>query len=124
MERDLNKWTRKMFLSLPRREWDETSSYDSIVILDNRTKHDSGYACMVIIGIEKGVPKEVCAEWCDDIEWIIPSPRLCETYPIGQFRTDCFLKSGAMHVWSHNAIFIVGIAVSSVTIELRRIDGT
>lgn len=112
-----NTLSRADLLALPVRAWDAVTVYDSIAILSTRQKHDSGYAVMAIIGCRNGLPIEIAAQCCDDIEWCAP-PMLGAGYTIGQMRTDCWLKSGAIHAWSRVNRFRVGAALSSMTVEL------
>lgn len=115
----LNEWSRSDLLSLPVRGWKETSTYDSLLILSTRKKHDSGWAVMAIIGVVAGQPTEIASACCDDIEWKLPTMRgVSDDYTIGQMRMDCALKSGALHAWSHANRFRVGMALSSTQIEV------
>ena len=109
----INNWSRKELLNLPVRAWNEESEYDSVLLLSTREKHDSGWAIMVIIGLRDFHPVEIACNHCDDIEWIIPTEG-------STLRTDCTVKSGAMHVWSKGNKFIVGPGWSSVDIEVVR----
>jgi hypothetical protein len=112
----LNVLTKKQLLDLPVRRWDEVTFYDSLLIFSTGEKHHSGWAVMTVIGVNKMTPKEVACLCCDDIEWIFP-----QAFTAGQLRTDCALKSGAIHFWSgHNSSrkFRVGKSSSSLTINL------
>lgn len=109
MTRDLNKWTRKELLSLPKREWCTKSIYDSVLLLSTRKRHDSGWAMMFVIGVNNGEPVEIASSSSDDVGWVLGS---------GQIRMDCPLVSGAIQVWSRYGRFQVGEALSSITIEL------
>lgn len=102
--KEINQWSRSELLLLPVRDWQTPSDYRSVLILNTRKKHDSGWSIVAIIGVEKE-PVEIAAMCCDDIEWNIRNMRM-----------DCALKSGAMHVWKTGSRFRVGEALSSVTI--------
>lgn len=121
----LNQWGRDELLKLPTRKWDEYSEYDSLLLLSTRRKHDSGWAMMAIIGVKDGQPVEIASSSCDDIEWQFPPMDVIvvgKTFYVGQMRMDCALKSGALHAWAHKAKFRVGMALSSVTVELVRAE--
>lgn len=117
-KKSLNQWSRKELLSLPVRAWDKCSSYDTVLVISTRKKHDSGFAMMAIIGVNDGVPVEIAGNGCDDIEWVLPDAKQLGTCKIGQFRTDCMLKSGAIQAWSRGYRFDVSHSLSSMTIEL------
>lgn len=112
----MKKLSSEMNLSelrkLGRRNWDEIKSYNSIVVIPSRKKHESGYALMYIIGIDpKGYAVEIAAA-CDDICWKIPKATDHD------FRTDMFYPSGAIHFWSCDYEFMVGASLSSTDITL------
>ena len=123
--KSLNNWSRDELMALPVRKWMEYSEYDSVLLLSTRRKHESGWAMMEIIGVREGVPVEIVASCCDDIEWKFPPMKGGTRLTSGQMRMDCALRSGAMHAWvrvSGRSKFRVGEALSSVTIELIRED--
>lgn len=115
---DICKLTKRELLALPDRAWGEPGVYDSLLVLSTGRKHDSGWACIAIIGVNGGNPVEVATRCSDDIEWIYPSPRDYGQFLIGQVRTDCATKSGALQFWSRNGKFHVGQALSSITVQL------
>ena len=119
---DLNSWSYKELMALPFRKWDEEKEYESLLLISTRKKHDSGWAVMAIIGVRNGQPEEIACACCDDIEWKLPPMKTfgCGRWYIGQFRTDCALRSGAIHAWQNDAKFRVGKALSSTTIEMIR----
>ncbi len=115
---EINDWKRADLLALPKRAWDTESNYDSLLLLSTRRKHDSGWALMAIIGVREGKPVEIACDCCDDIEWKLPAMETCGEFHLGQIRTDCAMRSGAMHVWTRKGKFQVGRALSSVSITL------
>lgn len=117
MNKDLNKWTRKELLSLPKREWCTKSIYDSVLLLSTRKRHDSGWAMMFVIGVNHGEPIEIASSHSDDVGWILGSG-INGSYKTSPIRIDCPLVSGAIQVWSRYGRFQVGEALSSITIEL------
>lgn len=120
-EKTLNQWSKKELMALPMRAWDAETIYDSVLLVSTGRKHDSGWAMMAIIGIIDRKPTEIAVSCCDDIEWKLPAPiRFGPNmeYTMGQFRTDCALKSGALHAWQRGKKIKVGMALSSTEIEL------
>lgn len=122
----VNHWTFEELISLPHRDWQKESTYSSILIISTKEVHDSGYAMMAIIGCQKGIPTEIAATCCDDIEWAIPwlGYQYSDGHRGGQFRTDCMIESGAMHIWANYASFTVGNALSSITITVNKKEPT
>lgn len=120
-EKSVCQWTKKELLALPVRHWDKDSVYDTVLFLSTGRKHDSGWAAMAIIGVNKGIPIEIASPFSDDIEWILPGAVTfgdCSLYRMGQLRMDCATRSGAMQAWRRGFRFKVGSALSSVSIEM------
>lgn len=109
---DLNKVTRKQLLALPVREWDKRTTYDSVLIVPQARAHDSGWAMMYIVGVREGVPVEIAATHCDDIEWIVNADK----WGSHRLRMDCVRTARCTHVWSNHLTFAVGASLSSVDI--------
>jgi hypothetical protein len=122
MGKSINQWPRSALLALPHRKWDnESPRYDSLLIFSTGKKHDSGWAMMAIVGVRKQQPVEICTCCSDDIEWKMPAARLfgfAKEFTIGQYRSDCAIKSGALHVWTDAGEFKVGASLGSTDIEL------
>lgn len=117
---NLCSWKRAALLALPLRAWDDTENeYDSLLIFNARTKHDSGWSHINVVGCRKQVPVELCVTCADDLEWILPAPTKCADFLIGQMRMDCLYPAGILHAWTRKGRFTVGAAISSVTIELH-----
>ncbi len=114
----IERATRKQLFSLTRRKWDDCEvKYDSVAILSDGRKHDSGWGIITVIGIV-GEKMEIAASCCDDISWDFKAnPRM-----------DCALPSRAMHFWpgllGEHLKFTVSCDVSSLTICFGRIEGT
>lgn len=103
--------TRADLLSLPVRKWDDDKKrYDSLLIISNGKKHDSGWGEMVIIGCVDEKPIEIAASGLDDINWHLQyNPR-----------TDCALPSRAMRFWYRGeGKYRVGCALSSTDVYLE-----
>lgn len=60
-----DKWKKKELLSLPVREWDKTTEYDAVLLVNTKQKHDSGYNCFAVIGCIESEPVEI-AGFMDD----------------------------------------------------------
>jgi hypothetical protein len=105
--------TRKEFENLPCREWSETVTCDSIIILPGKAKnlHDSGYRCMDFVAVIKSEP--ICLlSGCSDairIDGIGGSRRL---QPLAYWTIDCLPKSGLLRLWASTKI-VCGPALSS-----------
>ena len=105
---------RKDFDSLPHRAtWNMETIYDTILLFPTKRKHDSGYACMMIVGVADGLAVEIAANGCDDICWHIPDP--IESKYIQSIRNNCILKNGGMHFHGYGR-FKVGCPLSSIYI--------
>ena len=101
-------------MSLPHREPFVISTYEKLLIVPTRLKHESGYTKIAIIGVT-GDDGEIAA-YPDDICWDFTEvPQLS----LGM-RTDCYYPSGILRVWSYYCSFEVGLAYSSTDIKLVR----
>ena len=119
----VNGWSRKALIALPHREWqDDSAIYDSLLVFSNRTKHDSGWSHMVVIGCNEQTPVEICGVCADDLDWVFPPAKTYgsanDRFQVGQIRMDCTFPAGILHVWSRSNRFRVGAALSSVTINV------
>ena len=111
---DVNSYTRKQLLDLPRRKWDFVCDYDSLLLVPSRLKHDSGWHLIAIVGCDNQKPVEVTG-YCDAISWHV-NPDV--TTP--QMRTDMTHPSGCTHIWGCSECFEVGITLSSTDITVKR----
>lgn len=120
--KDLNHYSRKELLDLPHKQWDASATYNSILLLSTRRKHDSGYAVIAIVGVRKGVPVELATSCSDDIEWRFPAPEQFGTHGdgtpmlMGHINTDCLYRTGAMHMWSDTHDFQIGDSLSCIRV--------
>lgn len=127
--------SNKYLLSLPQRKWDTKKIYDFLYFVPTKTKHDSGYGIIAIIGAcygEKTIPGVTSlinfevgkyklsvieiAAYCDDISWYMP-----ESLPSKQsanLRMDCEYPSGIIRAWHYEFAFEVGVSLSSTDIRL------
>lgn len=104
------KITKKDLMSKPVRKWDgDDARYDSLLVLSDGRKHDSGYGIITIIGCIDYFPVEIAVACADDICWhFSQNPRM-----------DCMLPSRAMHFWCRGkGKFRVGHALSSTDVWL------
>ncbi len=104
----MNHIKRADLKALPRRKWDEISTYDSLLIVPSGKKHDSGYGWIEIVGCKDQAPIEVAA-CCDDICWHVQGGKYA-------MRTDMLFPSNLVHVWG--AKFEVGRSLSSTDIRV------
>ena len=106
----VNGTKRADLLSLPVRKWDDTEKhYDSLLVLSDGRKHDSGWGIITIIGCVDQKAVEIAVDCADDISWhFSQEPRM-----------DCALPSRAMHFWCRaKGKYRVGCAISSVDVYL------
>jgi hypothetical protein len=123
----MNLTSKSELLSLPVREWDIESTYDSLLILPTGEEHTaSGWGLMTIIGVIDRKPIEIAAIGVDDIAWHLPP---AEYEGKSQMSMDCCLESGALHFWypgtaNSKATFTVSSSLSSVDIKVNHISQT
>lgn len=56
-----HEYTKKELLKLPTRKWDNVTKYYSVLLVNTRVKHPSGYNLFAVIGCDgDGVPVEKC----------------------------------------------------------------
>jgi len=96
-------------LKLPKRAWGKKGVYSSIMVINTKRKHDSGWALMAIIGLNKNQKPIEIAAYCDDICWNLNNL---------SFKNDMFYPSGIIHFWSNTAEFKVGLSLSSTDVTL------
>lgn len=105
--------SKKDLLALPDADWTTAKWWRSLILIPLRTKHDSGWSNMALVGVDReGVAQEVLSRITDDIEWPVHA----------YFRTDCYWPSGALRIWSNYVEFQIKHPGSSATIETREIE--
>lgn len=114
--------TRAEFDTLPRRKWDkDIGPFDSLVILPDRKRHDSGYRLLDFVACRGDRP--VCLlSGCSDVVHIdgvggfgkwSPDTGLPRSLPPKGWAIDCLPTSGLLRLFaSHNAL-TCGPALSS-----------
>ena len=105
----MSKITRKSLLQLPKRNYNSKSTYNSIIILNSRKKHESGYSVMYIVGCIDNEPIEIIANYCDSIDWEFNGLKL---------GTDMLYPSGLVQFFGINCKLEVGLSLSTTYIKL------
>ena len=103
MTKEWQDWTKDELLKLPTRDWTATSTYDCVLLVNTKKKHDSGFNLFAVIGCELDgnscVPVEIAGymddfrlradSWCADS--IVLQPE-CIAF-------DCSMH-GVFRLWS------------------------
>lgn len=98
--------TRGDLLALPRRPWQESAVYDSLIVFPSRQKHDSGWGCMTVVGCRDLTPIQLITTSMDDL-------RLDSAVNI-----DCLHRAKALHIWRPHHAFRVPHSLSSINISV------
>ncbi len=106
--------TKKSLLELPKREWNKTTIYDSIILINSKKRHSSGYAIIYIIGCINQKPIEIIKGSTDSIDWNFNGLK---------FGTDMLYPSGLIHFFGIDCRFEVDMALSSTSIDLIEKEG-
>ena len=114
MKKSWEEWGKKELLNLPQRNWCQLSEYASVLLVNTKMKHSSGYNLFAIIGVdENGIPQEI-AGYMDDFRL----GSICGTgfpdivlqdYSVG---IDCSM-SGVFRIHSHKYKIVVGLSTST-----------
>lgn len=113
-----NDCTKKELLALPKRKWDETSTYDSVLLVSTRRKHDSGYNYFAVVGVdEKGTPVEIAA-FMDDFRYINDFFSADRVPPALGFAFDCSM-AGVFRLHSNYYKICVGCETSTTFLSFR-----
>ena len=73
--------------------------FDSLLVIPTRKKHDSGYNCILVIGVNKGEAVCKITDWSDDLKFNV----LDEDSMFRWVRMDC-LPSGVLRIHSKKII--------------------
>ena len=114
MEKNIMEYTRKELLALPHRNWNDVTSYSSILLVPTYELHDSGWRLIAIVGCnDNGTPKEIAA-FCDDIQW----QTIRTDYGI---RMDMIPKTNIcrFHSVSHSSAIRFQVGVSNSTTDVK-----
>jgi hypothetical protein len=102
------KLSKKELLKLPARDWELTTVYSSVLLVNTRTKHDSGYNLFAVVGVRNGEAIEICG-YMDDFH--LKNPQFIEGFSI-----DCSMP-GVFNIWSRYYDIRVGQNVSSTDFD-------
>lgn len=112
MSKEWFEYSKEELLQLPQREWDKTTwdrttSYGSILFVNTRKKHESGYNLFAIIGCKDGShPTEICG-YMDSFRFDAYSKKK-ELYDItyyGDISFDCSMR-GVFRLSSRRKIYV------------------
>lgn len=111
MEKNIMEYTRKELLALPRRNWNDVTSYSSILLVPTYELHDSGWRLIAIVGCnDNGTPKEIAA-FCDDVQW----QTIRTDYGISM---DMIPKTDICRFYSRRIRFQVGVSRSTTGVKI------
>ena len=104
--------TKKELLALPKRPWNEDKIYRWVLLVNTRTKHNSGYNFFAVIGVEKDGNMEIAA-YCDDFRtWPTDFALSKGCAPAKGFSFDCSMH-GVFRIWSNYYNIFVGTSLST-----------
>lgn len=104
---DVMKMTKKDFLAIPCRKWDEKlTGVIGVYVLPSRRKHDSGWACMDFVAefADSRRPMIGFGGCTDDVSFVG-----------SHFRMDCTYPHGIIHIWcAYGRTFSISHNLSSI----------
>ena len=116
------------FYKLPKIKWDEDMSgqqFDSIIILPERRKHDSGYMCMSFVGCIGGDAVAIMSGGSDVLhidgigglgkDWLERFPGVPKLVEPKSWSIDC-LPCGCLRIWAGGKNIEIGSMLSSFEI--------
>ena len=120
---DINKMTRKEFEALPFREdWCKEIICDSIILLPQRTLHDSGYRHLDFVAVRDNEPVCKLSGRSDVIHldgiggfgynWS-KGGHVPDIISVSGWNMDCLPKSGLLRLFCNNKHILCGAALSS-----------
>jgi len=117
---DYTKLKKEDLLKLPLKPFIEIKTYDCLLIVPTRRKHDSGWRLMAIVGCDQTGPIEI-AGYCDDINLILPKSN--KVY--NKFSTEYYnavhydmILSNCIRFWSNGYKFVIGCGCSTTDVKL------
>lgn len=111
MEKNIKEYTRKELLALTRRNWNDVTSYSSILLVPTYDLHDSGWRLIAIVGCkDDGTPKEIAA-FCDVVQW----QTIRTDYDISM---DMIPQTNICRFHSIRMKFQVGVSLSSTDVKI------
>lgn len=101
------EWTKKELLSLPTSEYFKCGqSYDCVLLVNTKEKHDSGYNLFAVVGCHGTVPKEIVC-YMDDFRFGNYDPCFKHTIRTSAFAFDCSMHGVfRLHTNSYRKIVI------------------
>ena len=115
------EYTKSELLKLPRRNWECESEYDSVLLVNTRMKHDSGYNFFAVVGCNKGIPVEIAGYMDDfrlDVEnWKTDKYVIIEPYSVA---IDCSMH-GVFQIHTSRYKIVVGHNVSTTHFHFKEI---
>lgn len=133
-EKHYHEWTRKEFEALPiptSYTNKEVGEVDSLIILPQKHRHDSGYRCMSFITIQNGKPTykiSGCSDVihfggiggfnCQKVSTILSERMNTKKIPIVEWSIDCLPVSGLLRIFCNKKIYI-GASLSSFEIFFK-----
>jgi hypothetical protein len=115
MSKEWFDFTKEELLKLPQRKWDKEGVYMSVLFVNTKRKHDSGYNLFAIIGCEDGqYPTEICG-YMDDFRFYpcTKNKDFSDTLMMSDITFDCSMK-GVFRMHSRRKIH-VGSNTSTTT---------
>lgn len=105
-------YTKKELLQLPLRNWNIVSKYDSVLFVNTRIKHDSGFNLFALVGCEGYNPKEIIG-YMDDFRFDCygKNKQFYDKIMMSDIAFDCSMK-GVFRMHSKRKI-CVGWSVST-----------
>ena len=113
-----NTSSKKKLLELPHREV-YYSEYDTVLLLPARTKHESGYAHINIIGCIDGNAVEIASQYADHV-WLDELYK----YAPSSISMDCIFSNKVIQLFSTGHKLCVGGSCSSTSINFKKIPAT
>lgn len=113
MSKEWFNFTKEELLKLPERKWDKVGIYMSVLFVNTKRKHYSGYNLFTVIGCEDGIhPTEICGymdEFRFDPFW--KDKGLSDKLFCSDIAFDCSMK-GVFRMYSRRKIH-VGVNIST-----------
>lgn len=108
MSKDWFDITKEELLKLPQRNWNKEGVYMSVLFVNTKRKHDSGYNLFAIIGCEDGQhPTEICG-YMDDFRfdpYNNKNKSFSDTLMSSDIAFDCSMK-GVFRMHSRRKIHV------------------
>lgn len=120
---DISKIKRDELLALPQKDFTKIETYESIIIVPTRKKHESGWRLMAIVGCKcidgtHNIPCEI-AGYCDDLEFNIKNRDYFAKLDYIPSLYSCdMLLSNCIRFHSNICHFEIGMCCSSTDVEL------